>query len=751
MSTAATKERPGKGAGEKQEPKKSKKAGPPPAVEPVAGESKLVDIAEIKVMPQARTDFGDMEGLAQTIRESGILQPLLVRPNPSGFYAGQQEGFPHMFYVYNRAGHVISAPFYTKERAGKDTPAQAKAKAEAEAKRLNGGAYLLVAGERRLKGAVLAGLKQVPVIVRDLDDNQARSAQAIENLQRKDLKPTEEALLFQQLSESEGLDSIEKIANRIGKDADYVANRWPLIDLIPEGRELADSKKLPLMHARYIARIAAEIQPQVIAMAFQNTMGKPDLERSLSFPIFQQNVERTIFRSLSSAPWPVKWEVTPPPKGCATSCAVCKFNTANSKEQGLFGDPKTDAGTCTNAEGFKNRQATWLTVRSEEVKKETGKEPPFVTSQYFHGRTQDKKHYGPVERVLGRDEYFLIPARATRCAAAEAAFVVGTGAVGDVAAGGAVTICREPSCKDHAGAAGSSLSTRAASSSPGQQPKPKSAAEVQQARDRKQELFDLKVNEPVRGKALVEAVKAVTWKKITREHFNVMALAHYCRVRTHTQKVVQAVYKLATGVELPDGRLDDNGRPSSQKLIELVGKMPQDDLARFMLLCSQAQLGENEYMNHRKSQASVRAFVEAWGVNYAMLDAEERLMQSPRKYNQRHLEHAEKVRAGKADVKDAPKVYDVDEDPRPKSEAASAGKSSGTNSSAAGGRGRSSSKASSSPTSSATKGRTAAATTSKSTSPNAASAPSARRTAAKSSKAGRSGASSTKAARASKK
>jgi len=150
---------------------------------------------------QPRRDFAeeDIEALAESIRERGVLQPILVRPAPDA-----------------------------------------------------AGEYQIVAGERRWRAAQRAGLRHMPVVVRDLDDLAAFEIAIIENVQRADLNPIEEALGYKTLIERFGRTQ-EAVAQTVGKSRSHVANAMRLLAL-PESMQ-ADlrSGRLSAGHARALA------------------------------------------------------------------------------------------------------------------------------------------------------------------------------------------------------------------------------------------------------------------------------------------------------------------------------------------------------------------------------------------------------------------------------------------------------------------------------------------------------------------
>jgi ParB family chromosome partitioning protein len=112
-----------------------------------------------------------------------------------------------------------------------------------------GGGYYLIAGERRWRAAQRAGLHEVPVVVQDVEESVALERALVENLQRADLGPLEEAGAYQRLVDEYGL-SHEEIAERIGKDRSTVANAIRLLKLPPPVRQLVEDERLTMGHAR---------------------------------------------------------------------------------------------------------------------------------------------------------------------------------------------------------------------------------------------------------------------------------------------------------------------------------------------------------------------------------------------------------------------------------------------------------------------------------------------------------------------
>ena len=121
----------------------------------------------------------------------------------------------------------------------------------------SGGYYQIIAGERRWRAARLAGLGEIPAVIIEADDKKAMELALIENLQRQDLNPVEEALGYQSLIEEYGLTQ-EDAAKRVGKSRPAVANALRLLALSPQVLEKVRSGELTAGHARAVLQLKTE-------------------------------------------------------------------------------------------------------------------------------------------------------------------------------------------------------------------------------------------------------------------------------------------------------------------------------------------------------------------------------------------------------------------------------------------------------------------------------------------------------------
>ena len=131
--------------------------------------------------------------------------------------------------------------------------------------------YQIIAGERRWRAARMAGLSQVPVVVIEADDRKAMELAMIENLQREDLNPMEEAEGYHTLMEQYGLTQ-EETSQRVGKSRSAVANALRLLNLCKEVRELVEEGKLTGGHARALVPLTTDVQQKAAAIIVKDDL-----------------------------------------------------------------------------------------------------------------------------------------------------------------------------------------------------------------------------------------------------------------------------------------------------------------------------------------------------------------------------------------------------------------------------------------------------------------------------------------------
>ncbi|AND80237.1 ParB/RepB/Spo0J family partition protein [Streptococcus pantholopis] len=155
--------------------------------------------------------------------------------------------------------------------------------------------YELIAGERRLKAAKLAHLSKVPVIVKTISDNESMQQAVIENLQRSDLNPIEEAKAYQQLIEKDGM-THDELARLMGKSRPYITNTIRLLNLPEQIIEAVEKKELSQGHARVLLTVEnAELQNEWFEKIIKQGLSVRQIEKALKSTKKQKKVEKDLF------------------------------------------------------------------------------------------------------------------------------------------------------------------------------------------------------------------------------------------------------------------------------------------------------------------------------------------------------------------------------------------------------------------------------------------------------------------------
>ena len=156
------------------------------------------DVLPNRFQPRIKFSESEVLALADSIKNHGVIQPILVRPI--------------------------------------------------------GDKYEIIAGERRYKASVMAGLKEIPAIVRQLDDKQSAELALIENVQRKDLTPIEEAKSYKKLLDLGNLTQ-DQLAAKMGKNQSTIANKLRLLNLVPEAQDALLHNSISERHARSLLQL----------------------------------------------------------------------------------------------------------------------------------------------------------------------------------------------------------------------------------------------------------------------------------------------------------------------------------------------------------------------------------------------------------------------------------------------------------------------------------------------------------------
>ncbi|HHV58638.1 MAG TPA: ParB/RepB/Spo0J family partition protein [Firmicutes bacterium] len=169
------------------------------------------------------------------------------------------------------------------------------------------GGFELVAGERRWRAAQLAGLERVPVVVRELSDAEMMEIALIENLQREDLNPLEEATAYQRLLQEFGLTQ-EELARRLGKSRSHIANIIRLLNLPAGVQEYVSRGTISMGHARALLALEdAELQNQVCRQVVTKNLSVRETE-NLIRSLLTRKKQQKKKKPAALDPWMVEVE-----------------------------------------------------------------------------------------------------------------------------------------------------------------------------------------------------------------------------------------------------------------------------------------------------------------------------------------------------------------------------------------------------------------------------------------------------------
>lgn len=209
-----------------------------------------------RYQPRQTFEQGELAQLAESVKRNGVLQPVLVRRKADGLFE-------------------------------------------------------LIAGERRYRAAKLAGLKSIPAVVRNSSDEQSMELALVENLQREDLNPIEEARAYYRLVNEFGLTQ-EALAQRFGKDRSSVANSLRLLSLPNEIKELVESLKISMGHAKVLlglgkqelqlklvkrileGQLSVRQTEQLIALEMRTGKTKPAARRAAVYPDLEEKFRKRL-------------------------------------------------------------------------------------------------------------------------------------------------------------------------------------------------------------------------------------------------------------------------------------------------------------------------------------------------------------------------------------------------------------------------------------------------------------------------
>jgi ParB family chromosome partitioning protein len=314
----------------------------------------LAKIRESKTNPRRFLDEAKLAELADNIKQHGVLQPILLRPLPEG----------------------------------------------------ETGLYELVAGARRYRASQLAKRESIPATVRELTDAQALELQVIENVQRVDVHPLDEAQGYAALVELQpDTHTVECIASRVGRSPAYVSGRLRLIQLIPEAKQAFYEDKLPVAHAFEIARLQPNDQRHALQECFPQYRNaaailKDKKAEATTVRELRAWIEREIHLDLTNAPFDPQDEMLLPKAG---ACARCPKRTGSNPL--LFPEVRQKS-ICTDRECYRAKveALVQIQVKPLEEKGETPLRVSQAPAWQANGHAKDVLFEGQYRRVKAKEE-----------------------------------------------------------------------------------------------------------------------------------------------------------------------------------------------------------------------------------------------------------------------------------------------------------------------------------------------------------
>jgi len=472
------------------------------AVSPVVSsihEVALAKIRESKTNPRRFFDEAKLAELADNIRQHGVLQPILLRPLPQG----------------------------------------------------EAGTYELVAGTRRYRASKLAKRESIPATVRELTDAQALELQVIENVQRVDVHPLDEAQGYAALIELQSdTYTVECIASRVGRSPAYVSGRLRLIQLIPEAKQAFYEGKVTVAHAFEIARLQPNDQRRALQECFPQHRNaaailKDKKAEATTVRELRAWIEREIHLDLTNAPFDPQDETLLPKAG---ACARCPKRTGSNPL--LFPEVRQKS-ICTDRECYRAKVEALVQIQVTPLE-ENGEKPLRVSQAptwQVNGHAKDVLCEGHYRKAKAKGE----------CPNTKAAVLIdGKGA------GSIFYLCQTEKCEVH------NRVTR-------YQPTPQEQAQ------RKKEAFAERVEKLSRVRIL-EAIRQKLPDVLARPDLEMLALDYFRRLGHDNHRRLSKLYawegkrsKTSWGAQTLD----------YEKIsAAAVQAMKTADLHRFLVVCA---------------------------------------------------------------------------------------------------------------------------------------------------------------------
>jgi ParB family chromosome partitioning protein len=411
------------------------------------------------------------------------------------------------------------------------------------------GQYEIVAGHRRFRAAKIAGRDTVPCIARRMSDEEAHELRILENLQREDLQPLDEAEAYQRmfsLAAAAGHPiTPADVAAKIGKSESYVRLRLRVLSAEPEVRDALRSNQITVGHALEIARLDDSLQAGLLKFCLYEQWGEKR-EAPVSIPELRKHVAQNIMLVLADAPFDTNDAALILEAG---PCTDCKKRTGN--DQKLFADIE-QADICTLPSCFASKVSRHIDVTIEEL---TAKGKPVVrlSDDYYRSSNSTDKD------SLTRQQYEVIK-KGAKCADTKTGVFIDGHKRGKTA-----TVCVNGKCTVHHSHANHGSSSD----------------------DQKEKRAAARKEATVRGRIFAAIYDASSSAKLGDEH--TFALAEYALNRADHNGLM----KLAKLLDWPKELFRWDNKTGLRKKLEEIGVKGAVVVA--MMAAVSSELSVNEY------------------------------------------------------------------------------------------------------------------------------------------------------------
>jgi ParB/RepB/Spo0J family partition protein len=391
----------------------------------------MKEIVWTPLNPRKQFDPTALQQLADSIRVRGLLQPIIVRTHPLYTMAAEENARPDGVIKATGAKRTVS---------------------------VTGPSYEGYIGERRYRAHQLLGAEYIRVIVREANDVDVRHAATVENLQRADLAPMEEARSYRDLLADRPDLSVAEIAALVSKDVAYVHRRLVLNDLPEQGQQMLEAGDLPFSTALELARLS---DAAMVAGLLKRATTNLKHRMRLSADEVRREASQAM-RLMAQAPFSPKDPDLVPSAG---ACLTCPKRTGNAAT--LFPDLQGKDDRCTDGACWQSKVAAFVTLGRPKVAKKA--EKMGLQLRAISGHYGDRRKAPSEDAPLQRDHYMVLKEEGQNadrdCMATMLGYVVESDGPYGLKIGETHRICTSSECKIHryttsGGATGSQLEAK---------------------------------------------------------------------------------------------------------------------------------------------------------------------------------------------------------------------------------------------------------------------------------------------------